>query len=193
MMLARESGLPVFRFDEHNQTGSTFASRYTWAIQSVFDAGFDRLITIGNDCPQLNVTQIRQAASLIEEGEAVLGPTVDGGFYLLGLTKKDFNPEAFLGFSWNTDTVFEELSTHLSVNKVSCKLLRKLADVDHMATLESLDLKMISDVRLRCLIRSVLRVSGWSVRNLSINISQPVISNPHNKGSPLAFFQIFSA
>ena len=83
----KKTQLSYFHFTEKNQKGSSFGERFTNAIQSVYDIGFEQIITIGNDSPHLQASQILETARTISKNKAVLGPSKDGGFYLMGLHK----------------------------------------------------------------------------------------------------------
>lgn len=70
-----KSGLPYFHFSEKEQNGPTFAERYVNAIQSVYDQGYDTVITIGNDTPQLTTKHLHHTVEKLQECPIVLGPT----------------------------------------------------------------------------------------------------------------------
>ena len=74
---------------------------------------------------------ILQAAKLLETTPSVLGPSTDGGVYLLGIQKQAFQKEAFLNIDWQTECVFQQLS---SINK-NIKILSTKADIDTPADL----------------------------------------------------------
>ncbi len=129
---ARRTGLPLFVIQGDQQVGSTFGERLANAYQSVFELGYERVIAIGNDCPELNTGLLLQAAGALEEHGLVLGPTQDGGAYLIGLQRSTFDPVAFANLPWQTDTVYEALQTlaHEAVAVLSTSY-----DVDHSETL----------------------------------------------------------
>ncbi|MGD1847529.1 MAG: DUF2064 domain-containing protein, partial [Salibacteraceae bacterium] len=60
--LAAASGLPAFVIDSTHQSGNSFGERISHAIQEVFNQGYDQLLVIGNDCPELHVERLHQAA-----------------------------------------------------------------------------------------------------------------------------------
>lgn len=186
--VAQRSGLPVFHVDETQQSGSNFAARFSNAIRSVFDAGFDKVITIGNDSPELSVAHVHRAKDLLEKGKTVLGPTNDGGFYLMGLSKADFDYETFLQFSWNTDLLFGELYKSLLTEGKSCDMLEQLHDVDHFATLANLDLQRVSNRQLRKVIQALIRMPRCAVGHAQFATFDLAYSALFNKGSPTPFF-----
>lgn len=106
---ARRTGLPLFVIQGDQQVGATFGERLANAYQSVFELGYERVIAIGNDCPELSTGLLLQAAGALAQHGLVLGPTQDGGAYLIGLQRSDFDHAAFANLPWQTDTVYEAL------------------------------------------------------------------------------------
>ena len=126
----RRSRLPYFLITEKEQKGSSFGERFCNAIQSVYDKGFDGVIAIGNDAPHLKVSHIKDAATLLKQGKVVLGPSADGGFYLMGLQKSAFNPNLFQPLPWQTRRLancFKEVSNHY---RWDLAFLETLQDID---------------------------------------------------------------
>lgn len=131
----QQSGFPVFHYHEGNQKGNSFGERIANAYQEVFDLGYDAVISVGNDSPeiaQLNWSNIRQE---LESGNCILGPDLRGGTYFIGLTKEVFNKEAFQNLSWQHQNLFEELYKYCcSQNHIV--LLKKLRDVNSLQDLK---------------------------------------------------------
>lgn len=125
-----KSNLTYFHFSEKQQVGNSFGERFTNAIQAVFDKGYDQIITIGNDAPQLKVSDILVTKKQLLDNKFVLGPTVDGGFYLMGLHKKHFNKAAFLKLHWQASTLAKELLQLVLETKVETFSLKTCIDID---------------------------------------------------------------
>ncbi|MGB6035039.1 MAG: DUF2064 domain-containing protein [Cryomorphaceae bacterium] len=83
--------LPVLYFTEQNQVGTNLAERLANAFAQAFANGYQNVIAIGNDTPDLDANLIRLAADTLASGNPVLGPARDGGNYLIGLRKEDFS------------------------------------------------------------------------------------------------------
>jgi glycosyltransferase A (GT-A) superfamily protein (DUF2064 family) len=86
------------------------------------------VILIGADAPGLTVAILRQAVSALDECPAVIGPALDGGYYLLGY--RDPVPFLFDDMPWGTDAVFAETMRRLEARKVETARLEALADID---------------------------------------------------------------
>ena len=128
--ISAASGVDVIWIDEKKQHGNSFGSRFTKAFQEVFDAGYDNVISIGNDCPYLTSEILENAIHEIQQKDMVLGPAQDGGAYLIGLNKSFFDPKAFESLSWQKKSLFRELLAYSFHNKQSLECLPQLNDVN---------------------------------------------------------------
>ncbi len=124
--------MDVILWDENKQVGNSFGERFAHAFQTLFDRGYENIIAVGNDCPELSIRDITDAASILARKLPVLGPARDGGVYLLGLTKIQFNPVAFENISWNTAKVELELA-HLFPDR---QILEKKTDIDSVSDIQ---------------------------------------------------------
>ena len=107
--LAKQTSAETFLIDTHHQKGKTFGERITNAFVDVYAKGYENVICIGNDCPELNLSQLQNAILETEKGNIVLGPTRDGGAYLIGIPKKSFNKAHFLNIKWQKRKTFKDL------------------------------------------------------------------------------------
>mgnify|MGYP002397102186 CR=1 FL=1 len=129
--IAQRVGLPIFSIGEKNQSGTTFGIRLGNAIQFVFDKGYESVVIVGNDCLQLSVEKIRKAARQLTEKKNILGPTYDGGTYLIGLQKCHFDYKKFVALPWQTDKLFETIALYFNQASTSeVVLLPKAVDID---------------------------------------------------------------
>lgn len=126
----QKTGMPYFHITEKEQRGNCFGERFANAIQFVYDRGFDQVITIGNDSPQLKAAQILKSAAELSPGKAVLGPSNDGGFYLMGLHKTDFNSASFRNLPWQSSQLWNQFNADLESCNVELVELRKFLDID---------------------------------------------------------------
>ena len=125
--ILRGLDLPVFVISEHLQRGNSFGERLHNAFQDIFDKGFKNVIAIGNDCLTLNKNHIQQAINALETTPSVLGPTTDGGVYLLGFQKNCFDTSDIKNIAWQTSHVFNELSQNTNNQSI---ILNILSDID---------------------------------------------------------------
>jgi len=110
LALLAATGLPYFLVSSAQQQGRTFGERLHQALAQTFARGYEKVIVIGNDCPQLSVADLVCAAALLEVQGAVLGPDSKGGIYLLGLGKEVFDKTTdFNQVAWQTPVVAQQL------------------------------------------------------------------------------------
>lgn len=110
------------------QAAGDLGDRLIQAIQSAFAAGMQRVVTIGTDCPGLDASRMRQAFAALNRADVVLGPAIDGGYYLIGLRR--LVPELFQGIAWSTETVLQQTVAIADRLGLSVAYLEPLADVD---------------------------------------------------------------
>lgn len=115
-------GLPYFLSYESSQAGTTFGERLSNAITQTFADGFSKLIFIDNHCPQLTSRVLQQALADLDEHEWVLGTTVKGGVYLIGVSASAFYKAVFEKIALQSSTVLSELQIRIndSDNTYTC-------------------------------------------------------------------------
>jgi hypothetical protein len=120
------------------QNGGNLGERMKNSFTDVFTKGFRRAILIGSDSPDLPKRYIEQAFSILQTQNTVLGPTVDGGYYLIGFNTDTFTPSVFEDISWGNQTVFQETMMKIKQAHRSFGLLPIWSDVDTIADLKHL-------------------------------------------------------
>ncbi|MBW0434031.1 TIGR04282 family arsenosugar biosynthesis glycosyltransferase [Leptospira yasudae] len=118
----------------HLQSGEDLGLRMSNAFSETFSHGATKAVIIGSDCPDLETKHIREAFSALDQSDAVLGPALDGGYYLLGL--KSHLPEIFHKVPWSTDRVFAVTLEKLQLSRRNVWILPKLGDVDEPEDLD---------------------------------------------------------
>ncbi|MCG2462691.1 DUF2064 domain-containing protein [Flavobacteriaceae bacterium F89] len=128
--LAAQSGADVFWVDEHQQTGVDFSMRFTNAFQKLFDAGYENVVSIGNDCPDLSSELLQEAIEKLRQRNMILGPSKDGGVYLLGMNSSAFDREKFQNLPWQTPSLQMGLRKYVDLQNLDFNLLEELNDLD---------------------------------------------------------------
>ena len=132
--VAKHAGLPVFFISENLQHGLSFGERFADAFEQLFARGFERVISIGNDCPTLNSFDLQAAAQKLETHSAVIGPASDGGAYLIGLHRNAFNAATFAALNRQTERTLADLKAYV-VAGYYC--LPEKSDLDSVADLQA--------------------------------------------------------
>lgn len=125
---------PSEDYTKYLQQGDGLGQRMKGAFRQTFADDFDKVVIIGSDCSGLSTSIIQQAFRLLEEQDVVVGPSQDGGYYLLGMRK--FYPALFEQIKWSTSVVCEQTTDRLEKIGASYQLLPVLNDID---TAEDLD------------------------------------------------------
>ncbi len=110
------------------QEGDNLGVRMFHAISTGFASGFRHIALIGTDCCDLSSKILNDAFSALERSDAVVGPAIDGGFYLIGLNW--LIPELFIDRQWSTPEVFRETIGTLERQAIPYELLAELSDID---------------------------------------------------------------
>lgn len=185
LLKANNTALPVFHFNENDQVGFTFGERFTNAIVTVFEKGFDNIITIGNDTPQLQTQHLKNAAQQLALGNTVVGPSIDGGIYLLGLRKIDFDVATFKSFPWQHNSLVGCISNWLQGEATEVVKLPVFHDLDDEKDLKSIlsHARSLSSLLIKLII-SILTVQNATYQKI-IEFSDLFQNRSmYNKGSP---------
>jgi uncharacterized protein len=134
---------PFFRFYSERygaalvpQAGGDLGARMLAAFNTTL-AKHTRALLIGSDCPALTAKYLQDAARALRDGcEAVVGPSEDGGYVLMGLSRTD--PRLFDGIAWGGADVMTETGARLAVLGWRWRELETLWDVDRPQDYERL-------------------------------------------------------
>jgi len=115
------------------QEGPDLGARMRKAFDWGFSKGKEKVVLIGSDAPTLPVSFIQEAFERLDAASLVLGPSLDGGYYLIGA--KAPLPDLFRGIAWGTDTVLTDTLERLNKLKHDVHLLPFWYDIDRPADL----------------------------------------------------------
>ncbi|MCC9166817.1 TIGR04282 family arsenosugar biosynthesis glycosyltransferase [Pontibacter harenae] len=104
------------------------------AFEAAFAEAYESVVIIGSDCQQLKQEIIEQAFDELQTHDVVIGPAVDGGYYLLGMNR--LYPDFFQNKHWSTDQVFTATIEDIERLEITYSLLPTLKDVDYLEDLE---------------------------------------------------------
>jgi rSAM/selenodomain-associated transferase 1 len=118
------------------QTGKDLGGRMDCCFRQAFSDGFERVVAAGSDIPDLPAEIIGEAFRSLEVVDSVVGPSLDGGYYLIGFHRTSFLREAFCGMQWGTDKVLRQTIEILKRHKRTTHLLPAWQDVDTIEDLK---------------------------------------------------------
>lgn len=110
------------------QRGANLGSRMAGAFRNAFKDGAKRVVIIGTDCPAVTTRLLAEALDSLCKHELVVGPALDGGYYLIGLRR--VIPDLFRSVKWGTTEVLEETMRRAARSGVTATTLPTEGDVD---------------------------------------------------------------
>ena len=182
----QKSGLPYFHISETEQVGRTFGERFSNAIQSVFERGFENIITIGNDTPQLQTRHLIETETALKAGKTVLGPSLDGGFYLMGIHKSKFDAETFERLPWQRFSLLNRIAVLLNQTEALLHTLPTLGDLDDIKDAKRLASfrRSVSSSLIQLLVL-LIQLENKIIVVLRDQFSAIYLHRIFNKGSPI--------
>lgn len=120
----------------HPQIGEDLGERMLRSFIDRFTNGAEVAVCIGTDIPGLTIGHIEKAFDALSENGAVLGPSVDGGYYLIGFRKADITDRVFREMTWSTSDVFMETIYRLGSLGISFEVVGTLRDMDDITDFE---------------------------------------------------------
>jgi len=120
------------------QRGGDHPGRMMHAFEDLFAAGADRVVMFVSDVPDLSSCLIGMAGRALERADAVLGPSGDGGYYVIGFRRGAFVPGAFTGVPWSSERTFRETARRIREAGWRLRVLPPCNDVDKRGDLRTL-------------------------------------------------------
>jgi uncharacterized protein len=117
-------------FEKSVQATGDLGNRMATAFHQIFAKNQERAVIIGSDCPTLTVEILEKAFQALENHDFVVGPSTDGGYYLLGIRAGVVFNAVFENMAWSTEAVFPTTLTRITEGGYSYFLLPALTDVD---------------------------------------------------------------
>lgn len=116
------------------QVSGDLGTKMSHAIHHSFKIGYKKVIIIGSDCAEIDTSTIKEAFLQLNENDAVIGPAVDGGYYLIGMNQPIL--DLFIDKSWSTPKLINETIACLKQLNHSFHLLPEYSDIDYEADLK---------------------------------------------------------
>lgn len=116
-------------FEKMVQQGTDLGERMQGAFRQAFAAGATKVVIIGSDCAALTAELVEAAFQQLDHTSFVIGPALDGGYYLLGMNQ--FYPEVFDNIAWSTEKVLAATLERIQSLGHNYSLLPVLSDIDY--------------------------------------------------------------
>jgi rSAM/selenodomain-associated transferase 1 len=120
------------------QQGGNLGEKMKNAFIEAFEDNFQKVLIIGSDSPDLPAEFINKAFDELDRHGGVIGPSSDGGYYLIGFKKETYCPEAFDDILWSSSGVLEKTLEILERQQRRVYLLPEWHDIDTLADLKDM-------------------------------------------------------
>ncbi|MBW2093758.1 MAG: TIGR04283 family arsenosugar biosynthesis glycosyltransferase [Deltaproteobacteria bacterium] len=110
------------------------------AFQKAFQDGCRRVVLLGTDIPGLTQGRLQEAFRMLREKDVVLGPSTDGGYWLVGMNRP---LDIFEGMTWGDDTVLDQTLKVVRGKSLRYHLLKPLMDVDTIEDLQEWNPRLV--------------------------------------------------
>jgi uncharacterized protein len=117
-------------WDRFPQKGADLGERMRKAFERCFADGYEAVVLIGSDIPDLPPEAFAEAFGALQKGRAVIGPTIDGGYCLIGFRRDTFAPGVFEGIAWSSSRVLAVTLEKLAGAGIAVHQLPPWRDVD---------------------------------------------------------------
>ncbi len=114
------------------QAEGDLGNRLSTACEESLGRGAEAVVLMGGDCPYINQSVIEEVAEGLNRKDIVIGPTLDGGYYLIAC--KQPIPDLFKSINWSTNSVFLETLERIKTLGLTVFILNPLEDVDDLAS-----------------------------------------------------------
>ena len=115
------------------QIGENLGERLASATQWATEQGYTKILFVGSDSPTLPISYISKALILLDSRDVVIGPSTDGGYYLIGFSATNIAmtvPFIFEEIAWSTADVFQQTVKSIQSLKATIGLLPPWYDID---------------------------------------------------------------
>ncbi|MBV6656123.1 MAG: TIGR04282 family arsenosugar biosynthesis glycosyltransferase [Mameliella sp.] len=128
VQIRTDDSWPNDAFEKRQQEGEDLGARMAHAFDIALQEA-ESAIIVGSDIAQISTPIIENAFNLLEEKDYVLGPSIDGGYYLLGM--KQPSPFLFQNMEWSTDQVSRTTQDRILERNCSLGFAPTLSDIDY--------------------------------------------------------------
>ncbi|MEJ7779116.1 MAG: DUF2064 domain-containing protein [Daejeonella sp.] len=170
--------------------GATFESRITSEVELVFKKGFQNIIIVGDDTPQLSTNKLRLAAHQLEESVISIGPSTDGGSYLIAFNKVHFEKGILNNLDWQTGDFHQSLITQIELSGFNMSVLPTLSDIDHTRDLSDF-LQRSASGKIGIILKNFISKALCSVFK-TITIEPVAVFTHPDRGPPQANFCVLN-
>lgn len=124
-------------YEAHRQSGKNLGERMFNSMKRIFRMGYERCVLMGSDIPDLPAETLAESFIALDTHDYVLGPSEDGGYYLVGTKKEKLHESVFQGIPWSTGGVLKATMRAMDAGGLGCRILGPWSDIDDMEDLRA--------------------------------------------------------
>jgi rSAM/selenodomain-associated transferase 1 len=126
------------------QNGVDLGERMKHAFVNGFEQGFENIIVIGSDLPSISKDIIQTGFEELKNNDVVFGPALDGGYYLLGMSK--MNASIFENKPWSQSNLLAVTLEEIYEHDKSVAILEEMNDIDTFEDLVNSDFYQTNNI-----------------------------------------------
>ncbi len=137
---SEELGIKKFNLQGEGCLGEKMKRQIIINKKFCFRNNLKNIIFIGTDLPDLCHQDILNALKELQKNDLILGPTNDGGYWLIGLSEKILSSHLYLPFidiKWGTENVLQKTIDNFASIKLKYEFLNKKIDIDTIFDIEN--------------------------------------------------------
>jgi len=137
---SEELGIRKFNLQGKGCLGEKMKRQIIKNKKFCYEHKIKNIIFIGTDLPDLCHQDLLNTLRDLKQNDLILGPSNDGGYWLIGLSKKIISQHLYLPFidiKWGTENVLQNTIDNFSSTKLKYKLLNKKIDIDTIIDIEN--------------------------------------------------------
>lgn len=125
-------------YELRHQRGVGLGERMYNAFFDVFRDGAYKAVLIGTDIPHIDSDLLRDYMEKLEQFPVVIGPSTDGGYYLIGFRRDSLSKSIFEGVTWSTSAVLNQTLSKIHRTCIDAFVGEELLDIDHFEDLRTI-------------------------------------------------------
>jgi len=128
-LISHDDEWPITDYTKHLQIDGDLGSKMKAAFEMCL-VDNEKAVIIGSDCASLQPHHIENAYQLLDDHDLVIGPTYDGGYYLLGMKKLHYY--LFDDMQWSVESVYDATISRAQNAGLSIANTEQLSDIDYI-------------------------------------------------------------
>ena len=137
---SKELGIKKFNFQGKGCLGEKMKRQIIFNKKFCSQNKIKNIIFIGTDLPDLCHLDLMNTVRELKQNDLILGPSNDGGYWLIGLSKKIISQHLnlpFINIKWSSENVLKNTIDNFSSTKLKYKFLEKKIDIDKIIDIEN--------------------------------------------------------